>query len=125
KGELAVLGKKGILVTSHDAFGYFGRAYGLEVHAVQGISTDSEAGLKEINKLVDLIVTRRVPTIFTESSVSPKNMQALREGAASRGWTVKFGKSLYSDAMGGPGSGADTYPGMVRANAQSILEGLR
>lgn len=125
KVQLAQLGPKGILVTSHDAFGYFGRAYGLEVHAVQGLSTDSEAGLQEINQLVNLIVTKKVPTIFTESSVSPKNMEALREGAAARGWTVKFGEPLYSDAMGGPGTGADTYPGMVRANAKAVLDGLK
>ena len=80
-----------ILITSHDAFSYFGRAYGLEVVGVQGLSTESEAGLQRINELVDLIVERKVSAVFVESSVPPKNIQALIDGAKSRGHDVQVG----------------------------------
>jgi manganese/zinc/iron transport system substrate-binding protein len=122
---LAVLPpERRILVTAHDAFGYFARAYGLEVHAIQGISTESEAALKDINNLVDLLVSRRVPAVFIETSVSPRNIQALVEGCRSRGHHVRVGGSLFSDAMGAPGSPDGTYEGMVRHNVRTIVEGL-
>lgn len=113
-----------VLVTAHDAFGYFARAYAMEVHAIQGISTDSEAALKDINALVDLLVARRIPAVFVESSVPPKNIQALVEGCAARGHAVVIGGSLFSDAMGAPGTPEGTYEGMVRHNVKTIVDAL-
>ncbi len=113
-----------VLVTAHDAFGYFGRAYGVEVLAVQGVSTDSEAGLRDINALIDTLVKRKIGAVFVETSVPPKTIQALVEGCAARGHPIKIGGELYSDALGGPGSGADTYAGMFRHNVETIATAL-
>lgn len=113
-----------ILVTAHDAFGYFGKAYDLEVAAVQGISTESEAGLKAIEDLVDLLVTRKIIGVFAETSVSDRSMRALIEGAAARNWTVNLGDSLFSDAMGKTGTPEGTYLGMIEHNIQAITKGL-
>lgn len=113
-----------ILVTSHDAFQYFGRAYEIEVLGVQGISTDSEAGLQRINELVDLLVARRIKAVFVESSVPRKNMQALKDGAAARGHQVLFGGELFSDAMGTAGSWEGTYVGMMDHNFTLITKAL-
>src|SRR5690606_4244058 len=113
-----------VLVTAHDAFGYFGRAYDVEVLGIQGISTESEAGLNDINRLVDFLVERKISAVFVESSVSERNVQALIEGAAARGHTVKIGGTLYSDAMGEKGSDAESYLGMIRHNARTITNGL-
>ncbi len=116
---------KALLVTSHDAFGYLGRAYGLEVAAIQGFSTESEAGVREINDLVTLLVARNVKAVFVETSVSDRNMQALLEGCRARGHEIRIGGELFSDAMGEPGTVEGTYPGMVRHNIVSIVEGLK
>ncbi len=116
--------EKRVLVTAHDAFGYFGRAYNVEVLAVQGMSTESEASLADVNALVDTLVSRRIPAVFVESSVSPKNIEALMEGASSRGHTVRIGGQLYSDAMGADGTPDGTYPGMVRHNVRTIVDAL-
>jgi manganese/zinc/iron transport system substrate-binding protein len=105
-----------VLVTSHDAFNYFGRAYGLEVQGVQGISTESEAGLQRINELVDLIVQRKVAAVFVESSVPRKNIEAIVGGAQSRGHNVVIGGELFSDAMGVEGTYEGTYIGMIDHN---------
>jgi len=113
-----------VLITAHDAFGYFGRAYGIEVLAIQGVSTDSEAGLKDINRLVDVIVARKIPAVFIESSVPRKTIDALIEGANSRGQHVVVGGELFSDAMGKDGTDEGTYIGMVRHNLKVIIEGL-
>ena len=113
-----------VLVTAHDAFGYFGRAYGVEVRGVQGISTESEAGLADINALVRFLVNRKIPAVFIESSVSEKNIRALQEGAAASGHTVKVGGKLYSDSMGAPGSWTGTYIGMMDHNANTIAGAL-
>jgi manganese/zinc/iron transport system substrate-binding protein len=113
-----------VLITSHDAFNYFGRAYGLEVQGVQGISTESEAGLRRINELVDLIVERRVPAVFVESSVSPKNIEALVEGARARGQAVRIGGELFSDAMGTSGTYEGTYVGMLDHNFTTVTRAL-
>lgn len=113
-----------ILVTSHDAFHYFGRAYGLEVLGVQGISTDSETGLKRINSLVDLLVNRRVGAVFVESSVPQKNIRALVDGARSRGHEVTIGGELFSDAMGEPGTYTGTYVGMLDHNISVVTRAL-
>ncbi|HRP63392.1 MAG TPA: zinc ABC transporter substrate-binding protein [Phycisphaerales bacterium] len=115
---------KRVLVTAHDAFSYFSRAYDIEVQAIQGISTDSEAGLRRIEELVELIVTRRIEAIFTESSVSDKNMRALLEGAKSRGHHVHLGGELFSDAMGTPGTYEGTYIGMIDHNVTVITRAL-
>ena len=114
-----------ILITAHDAFRYFGKAYGVQVLGVQGISTESEAGLKEINGLVGLIVQHHLPAVFIESSVSPKNVEALLEGAKSRGATVKLGGELYSDALGEKGTPEGTYTGMIQHNVKTIVEALQ
>jgi manganese/zinc/iron transport system substrate-binding protein len=113
-----------VLITSHDAFNYFGRAYNLEVQGVQGLSTESEAGLQQINQLVDLIVERRIKAVFVESSVSRKNIDALIEGAASRGHELVVGGELYSDAMGEAGSYEGTYIGMLDHNITLVARGL-
>ncbi len=113
------------LVTAHDAFGYFGRAYGIEVLGVQGISTDSEAGVRRINTLVDLIVKRRIKAVFVESSVSEANIRALVEGCRARGHEIRVGGQLFSDAMGSPGTPEGTYLGMVSHNVRTIVEALK
>jgi manganese/zinc/iron transport system substrate-binding protein len=114
-----------VLVTAHDAFGYFGRAYGIEVVGLQGISTVSEFGLADIRRLVDLITSRRVKAVFIESSVPRRNIDAVVEGCRARGHDVTVGGTLYSDAMGAAGTPDGTYMGMVRANVNLIVEALR
>ncbi|MEM6469365.1 MAG: zinc ABC transporter substrate-binding protein [Planctomycetota bacterium] len=116
--------KSRLLITSHDAFSYFGRGYGLEVRGIQGISTESEAGLQQINGLVDLLLQRNVGAVFVESSVSPKNIEALIEGAASKGHQVVKGGTLFSDAMGAPGSYEGTYIGMLDHNLTTTAKAL-
>lgn len=113
-----------VLVTAHDAFRYFGRAYDVEVVGVQGTSTESEAGLADINRLVDLLVSRRIPAVFVETSVADRNVQALREGAKARGHAVSVGGRLYSDALGGPGSGGETLEAVIWANVETIHAAL-
>jgi manganese/zinc/iron transport system substrate-binding protein len=116
--------QKRVLVTAHDAFRYMGRAYGIEVVGIQGISTESEAGIKDINRIVDLLVNRQIPAVFVESSVSEKNVKALLEGAASRGHQVIIGGELFSDAMGRPGTYEGSYIGMIDHNATIIAIAL-
>ena len=113
-----------VLVTAHDAFSYFGRAFGFEVIGIQGISTNSEAGLNRISALVDELVEREIGAVFVETSVSDRNMRALVEGAAARGHEVVIGGSLYSDAMGEPGSYEGTYIGMIDHNVTTIARAL-
>lgn len=113
-----------VLITSHDAFNYLGRAYGLRVMGVQGLSTESEAGLRRINELVDFLVANKVRAVFIESSVSPKNIQALIDGARSRGHEVRIGGELYSDAMGAEGTYEGTYIGMIDHNVTTITRAL-
>ena len=113
-----------VIVTAHDAFGYFGRAYGYEVVGLQGISTASEAGAKDVQRLADLIATRRIPAIFVESSVSPRTIEAVQEAVRSRGFEVAIGGSLFADAMGSAGTPEGTYVGMVRHNVDTITSAL-
>ncbi|MFW2589319.1 metal ABC transporter solute-binding protein, Zn/Mn family [Sagittula sp. SSi028] len=113
-----------VLVTAHDAFAYFGRAYGFDVLGIQGISTESEAGLARIRELVDTLVNREISAVFVESSVSDRNVRALIEGAAARGHRVQIGGELYSDAMGQPGTYEGTWLGMVDHNATTITRAL-
>ena len=113
-----------ILITSHDAFRYFGRRYGLQVEGIQGVSTSSEAGLRRITALVDLLVEKKVPAAFVESSVPEQSIRSIIEGAAKKGAKVSIGGELYSDAMGPSGSGADTYEGMMIHNFKTITKAL-
>jgi manganese/zinc/iron transport system substrate-binding protein len=113
-----------VMVTAHDAFGYFGAAYGLRVLGVQGISTDSEASLQDINALVDMLVEGKVPAVFIESTVSRKTIDALIEGCRARGHTVTVGGELFSDAMGAEGTAEGTYIGMVRHNVDTVARAL-
>lgn len=115
---------KRVLLTAHDAFNYFGRAYGFDVIGIQGISTESEAGLNRISELVDMLVARDIGAVFVETSVSDRNMRALIEGAAARGHTVKIGGALFSDAMGPEGTYEGTYLGMIDHNVTSIARAL-
>ncbi len=113
-----------VLVTAHDAFHYFGTTHGFEVVGIQGISTESEAGLRRIADLVDLLVTRNIGAVFIESSVSDRNIRALVEGAAAQGHRVVIGGELFSDAMGPPGTYEGTYVGMIDHNATVIARAL-
>ena len=116
--------KQRVLVTAHDAFNYLGRAYGISVRGIQGISTESEAGLRDLENLVDFIVEKQIPAVFVESSVADKNVRALVEGAQARGHPVVIGGKLYSDAMGAPGTYPGTYIGMVDHNITTIASAL-
>jgi len=116
--------KSRVVITSHDAFNYFGKAYGFEVRGIQGISTESEAGLKDIEGLVNFIVDREIRAVFVESSVSEKNVRALLEGAKARGKEVKIGGTLFSDAMGRPGTYEGTYIGMIDHNVTTVVRAL-
>ncbi len=113
-----------LLVTSHDAFEYFGRRYGLEVEGIQGISTAAEATTADVERVAGLIAERGVPTVFVESSVPRQTIDTLIAAAAQRGATVTVGGELYTDAAGSPGTPAGTYIGMLRANADLIATGL-
>jgi len=113
-----------VLITAHDAFAYFGRAYGWQVEGIQGISTESEAGLARIGELVDLLVSRKIGAVFVESSVSDRSIRALIEGAAAQGHTVTIGGELFSDAMGAEGTYEGTYIGMLDHNVTTIARAL-
>ena len=119
-----VLPAQRVLLTAHDAFGYFGKAYGFDVVGVQGISTASEAGLNRISELVNMLVARDIRAVFVETSVSDRNMRALIEGAAARGHDVSIGGELFSDAMGADGTYEGTYIGMIDHNVTSIARAL-
>lgn len=114
-----------VMVTAHDAFRYFGRAYDIEVRGIQGISTDSEAGVKQINDLVAFLTERKIKAVFVETSVSDQNIRSLLEGAAASGHKVVIGGELYSDAMGKEGTEEGTYEGMVRHNVDTIVKALK
>lgn len=113
-----------VLLTAHDAFSYFGRAYGYEVIGIQGISTQSEAGLNRVSELVDLLVSRKIGAVFVESSVSDRNIRALIEGAAAKGHEVRIGGELFSDAMGETGTYEGTYLGMIDHNVTLITRAM-
>lgn len=113
-----------VLLTAHDAFGYFGQAYGVEVIGIQGISTESEAGLNRISALVDLLVERNITAVFVETSVSDRNIRALIEGAGARGHEVRIGGELFSDAMGAEDTYEGSYVGMIDHNVTTIARAL-
>ena len=114
-----------VIITAHDAFNYFGEAYGFEVRGLQGISTAAEAGAGDVQEVASFIARNRIPAIFVESSVSSRTIQAVREAVRARGFDVEIGGSLFSDAMGDPGTPEGTYVGMVRHNVDTIVAGLR
>lgn len=113
-----------VLVTAHDAFNYFGRAYGFEVRGLQGISTATEAGTADVQRLAEFIATRRIQAIFVESSIPPRTVEAVQAAVRARGFETKIGGQLYSDAMGDKGTPEGTYLGMVRHNIDTIVGAL-
>lgn len=114
-----------VLITAHDAFGYFGKAYNMEVRGLQGISTISEFGLKDITNLVQFIIDRNIKAIFIETSIPDKPLRAVIEGCQKRGHEVVIGGELYSDALGEAGKPEGTYYGMIQANVKTIVNALR
>lgn len=116
--------EKRILVTAHDAFRYFGRAYNVRVESLQGISTASEYGLRDITRIVNLITEKKIPVVFIESSISPRSLQAVVEGCQKNGHQVQIGGSLYSDALGEKNAAAATFKGTVLHNLNTIASGL-
>lgn len=113
-----------IMITAHDAFGYFARAYGLQVAGLQGISTESEASVGDIQELGDFIVERQIPALFVETSVSPRNIEALQAYVRDQGHEITIGGTLYSDALGAPDTPQGTYNGMLRHNAETLANAL-
>ena len=116
--------EKRVIVTAHDAFNYFGNAYGFEVRGLQGISTATEAGIADVQALATFIAERRIPAIFVESSVSTRSLEAVKAAVKSKGFAVKIGGELFSDAMGNEGTPEGTYIGMVRHNIDTIVTAL-
>lgn len=117
--------KQRVLITAHDAFKYYGRRYNLEVRGLQGISTAAEYGIRDLNDLADYAAERGVKAIFVESSVSPRSIEALQRAAQDRGHAMAVGGKLYSDALGGEGSNAETYLSMIEYNTKTMIEALR
>ena len=113
-----------ILITAHDAFNYFGRAYGFEVRGLQGISTEAQAGTGDVQALAAFIVEKQIPAVFVESSVPQRNVEAVQAAVEAQGFEVKIGGSLFSDAMGSEGTPEGTYVGMVRHNINTIVTAL-
>lgn len=113
-----------LLVTAHDAFAYYGRAYGIEVRGIQGVSTDSEAGIADIRAVVDTVVADRVPAIFVESTINPRTVEAVIAAAADRGHALALGGSLHADALGAPDTPGGTYAGMLYENTRTIVTAL-
>lgn len=114
-----------VLVTAHDAFGYFGRMYDLEVVGLQGLSTEDEIGITDINDTIDILLRTKVPAVFVESSINKNSIQAVIQGASSRGLKIKLGGELYSDAMGDEGTAEGSYIGMYQHNVKTIAEALQ
>lgn len=113
-----------VIITSHDAFRYFGRAYGFEVRGLQGISTQSEAGTGDVQELISFVVQRKIPALFVESSVPRRSIEAVQEGCQAKGWQVSIGGELLSDALGSPGTPGETYLGMLRYNMDTVSHAL-
>jgi manganese/zinc/iron transport system substrate-binding protein len=114
-----------VLVTAHDAFEYFSSTYGLEPVGLKGVSTEDEIDIGRVDEVIELVVKRKVPAVFVESSVAPRMVEALIEPCKNQGHDVRIGGELYSDALGAEGSGAETYVGMIRANVDTIVAGLK
>ena len=114
-----------VLYTAHDAFAYFGRRYNIEVLALQGLSTSTEFGLKDVQNTVNTLIERQIPAIFVESSVSPKAIQSVVEQCQSAGFNIKIGGELFSDAMGDEGTPEGTYIGMLQHNTNTFVEAMK
>lgn len=114
-----------VLITAHDAFGYFGRRYGFEVRGLQGVSTAAEAGARNVQELAALIADRKIKAIFVESSVPPDAIEAVQAAVRARGWDVAIGGELFSDALGADGAPEGAYIGMVKHNVDTIVGALR
>ncbi|WP_166241801.1 metal ABC transporter solute-binding protein, Zn/Mn family [Paenibacillus turpanensis] len=126
KEQLASIPKsQRVLVTAHDAFGYFGRAYEVDVKGLQGLSTASEYGSKDVSELRDFLVDNKIKAVFVESSVPKRSIEAVVQGAKEKGHEVSIGGELFSDAMGEPGTEEGTYIGMVRHNVDTIVKALK
>ena len=126
KGRINEIPEKSrVLVTAHDAFGYFGKQFGLEVKAIQGVSTDSETGTKNISDLANFIVERDIKAIFVESSVPKKSIEALQEAVKAKGKEIKIGGELYSDSLGDKEHNTESYIKTVKANADTIANALK
>ncbi|TVQ69981.1 MAG: manganese transporter [Balneolaceae bacterium] len=113
-----------ILITAHDAFQYFGRAYGIEVRGLQGLSTATEFGIQDVTRMVSLIIERNIPAIFIETGVSTRAIESVISGVRGRGYEVQLGGSLFSDSMGARGTSEGTYAGMFRHNVETIVQAL-
>jgi manganese/zinc/iron transport system substrate-binding protein len=113
-----------VLITAHDAFNYFGQAYGFEVKGLQGISTATEAGTGDVQALAEFIAENQIPAIFVESSVPVRNVEAVQAAVQAKGFQVEIGGELFSDAMGDWGTEEGTYVGMVRHNVATIVGAL-
>ena len=113
------------MITAHDAFGYFGKAYNIKVHGLQGISTVAEYGVNDVNHMVDLILEKKIRAVFVETSIPKRSIEAVVAGVNAKNGNVAIGGSLYSDAMGIAGSGAETYMGMVKTNVLTIVAALK
>lgn len=126
QAELASIPKsQRVLITAHDAFHYFGKAYDVDVRAIQGVSTESEASIKQVEQLADFMVENRIKAVFVESTINPRSIEQLIAHCRSKGHDVARGGELYSDAMGKQGTAAGTYEGMVRHNVDTIVKALK
>ncbi|MFW5742756.1 MAG: metal ABC transporter solute-binding protein, Zn/Mn family [Spirochaetota bacterium] len=126
RGMRSVPGGQRYLVTSHDAFQYFGAAFGWRMAAIQGISTEDEAGVGDIQGTVDFVIQNEIPVLFVESSISPDTVQAVIEAIEAEGGNARLGvRELYSDAMGAPATFGGTYVGMIAENVYTILQSYR
>src|SRR5438309_475416 len=114
--------EKRILITAHDAFGYFGASYGFEVVGLQGLSTDCDISTKDIQQLADYIVQHKIPTIFVETSIPQRSIAAVQNAVRARGWNVTIGPELYSDALGDGTTSASSYIGMVKYNVDAVVD---
>jgi manganese/zinc/iron transport system substrate-binding protein len=126
KTNMALIPKaQRVLITAHDAFGYFGLAYDTEVRGLQGISTVSDFGLNDVTQLVNLIVDRKIKSVFVETSVSDQSIRAVLDGCRQKGHNIEIGGTLFSDAMGAANTPEGTYIGMVRKNVTTIVAALK
>ena len=114
-----------VLITAHDAFGYFGEQYGVEVRGLQGTSTAAEAGAADVQELAAFLAERKIKAIFVESSVPPATIEAVQKATQAQGWDVQIGGQLFSDAMGQAGTPEGTYIGMVKFNVDTIVKALK
>ncbi|MDE0043650.1 MAG: zinc ABC transporter substrate-binding protein [Candidatus Poribacteria bacterium] len=114
-----------VLVTTHDAFGYFGRAYGFEVRGLQGLNTETEAGVADVRELAEYIIEHRIPAMFVETSTPSQGIEAVQAAVRAKGFEVQIGGRLFADAMGTPGTPKGTYIGMMRHNIDTTVNALR